>query len=95
MNAAAPTSDDLTHERFVADVARALGLPAEQLASVGDDPFEAGLDSLRTLTLLEGWRKRGAIVTFVELAERPSLQAWWRLLSERRDATRAPTQAAS
>jgi bifunctional isochorismate lyase / aryl carrier protein len=42
-----------------------------------------GLDSVRIMTLVERWRRSGAEVTFVELAERPTLADWWGLLSSR------------
>lgn len=42
-----------------------------------------GLDSIRIMSLAERWRRSGAEVTFVELAERPTLADWWALLSGR------------
>lgn len=42
-----------------------------------------GLDSIRIMSLAERWRRSGAEVTFVELAERPTLADWWALLSAR------------
>ncbi len=41
----------------------------------------AGLDSVRLMHLLECWRRAGASVNFVELAEQPAINNWWRLLS--------------
>lgn len=40
-----------------------------------------GLDSVRIMSLVERWRASGAEVSFVELAERPTLAHWRRLLS--------------
>jgi bifunctional isochorismate lyase / aryl carrier protein len=45
--------------------------------------FEIGLDSIRLITLLERWRAVGAEVTFLELAERPTLDDWLPLLTTR------------
>jgi bifunctional isochorismate lyase/aryl carrier protein len=45
--------------------------------------FECGLDSIRLLTLLERWRAAGVQVSFVELAERPTLAEWLALLASR------------
>jgi bifunctional isochorismate lyase/aryl carrier protein len=41
------------------------------------------LDSIRILTLVERWREAGVPVSFVELAESPTVAAWWTLLSAR------------
>ncbi|HEV2780404.1 MAG TPA: phosphopantetheine-binding protein [Actinophytocola sp.] len=63
-----------------ADVAEVLHLdevPADQ------NLFEIGLDSIRLMTLLERWRAVGAEVTFLELAERPTLDGWLPLLTTR------------
>ncbi|NUS57511.1 MAG: hypothetical protein HOV66_22040, partial [Streptomycetaceae bacterium] len=43
--------------------------------------IEHGLDSLRLMRLAGGWRRRGAEITFAELAERPSIAAWAGLLA--------------
>ncbi|MEK5040042.1 isochorismatase family protein [Sporosarcina sp. FSL K6-3457] len=40
-----------------------------------------GLDSVRIMTLVERWRRSGVEITFVELAEHPSLAHWWELIS--------------
>lgn len=48
-----------------------------------EDLLDRGLDSVRIMSLVEQWRRDGAEVTFVELAENPTLEEWWRLLSSR------------
>ncbi|TMV45532.1 isochorismatase [Paenibacillus mesophilus] len=48
-----------------------------------DNLIDHGLDSIRMMSLVERWRRVGADVSFVELAERPTLDAWWSLLSSR------------
>lgn len=63
-------------------IAGLLGVPAER---VGDetDLVALGLDSIRLMSLTEVWRSAGYAVTFAELAERPTLANWRRLLRER------------
>ncbi|MFP7232699.1 isochorismatase [Bacillus subtilis] len=48
-----------------------------------EDLLERGLDSVRIMTLVEQWRREGAEVTFVELAERPTIEEWQKLLTIR------------
>lgn len=40
-----------------------------------------GLDSIRIMILVERWRRSGVEITFVDMAERPTLADWWELLS--------------
>lgn len=75
----------LTPEVVRADVAELLHRdPGEAFDQ--EDLFEAGLDSIRLLTLLERWRAAGASVSFVELAEQPTLEGWLGLLTSRQPA---------
>ncbi|ATH93543.1 Isochorismatase [Bacillus glycinifermentans] len=46
-----------------------------------------GLDSVRMMSLTERWRRAGAEVTFVELAEEPTIENWWRLLSSSKETS--------
>ncbi len=48
-----------------------------------EDLLDRGLDSVRIMTLVEQWRREGAEVTFVELAERPTIEEWQKLLATR------------
>ncbi|MFD8132906.1 phosphopantetheine attachment domain protein [Streptomyces sp. RLB3-17] len=70
----------LTLEGFRADLAEFLYQRPDEV-DLEENPMDAGLDSLRIVTLLERWRETGAEVTFVELAERTSFAQWWQLLS--------------
>ncbi|MFD5756683.1 phosphopantetheine-binding protein [Streptomyces sp. NPDC127044] len=70
----------LTLEGFRADLAEFLYQQPDEV-DLEENPMDAGLDSLRIVTLLERWRETGSEVTFVELAERTSFAQWWQLLS--------------
>jgi bifunctional isochorismate lyase / aryl carrier protein len=75
-------TEPLTLDRVRADVAELL---YQDPADVDDaaDLLESGLDSVRILSLVERWRAAGAEISFIELAEAPTLAAWWALLSAR------------
>ncbi|MEU2736125.1 phosphopantetheine-binding protein [Streptomyces sp. NPDC007095] len=73
----------LTPDSFRSDLAECLFLRPDEV-DLEDSPLDAGLDSLRIVTLLERWQAAGADVSFVELAERTSFAQWWQLLAERR-----------
>jgi aryl carrier-like protein len=75
-------AEQLTPLDIRTDVARLLHRsPDEQFDT--ENLFECGLDSIRLLTLLERWRDAGVEVSFVELAEQPTLAAWLALLASR------------
>lgn len=76
----------LTLDGFRADLAEYLYLQPHEV-DLDDNPLDAGLDSLRIATLMEGWRSTGVDITFVELAECTSFAQWWQLLSARRGDT--------
>ncbi|TVL89698.1 phosphopantetheine-binding protein [Streptomyces sp. SAJ15] len=70
----------LTLEQLRADVADVLG---EEPADIPDDEnlVDYGLDSVRLMTLVERWRRdHGVTVDLADLAERPALEEWGRLL---------------
>ncbi|QWF14761.1 isochorismatase family protein [Lysobacter capsici] len=67
------------------ELALIMELPLEQI-DAQDNPFEAGLDSIRLMTLLERWSARGERIGLVELAERGSVSQWWELIESRRAA---------
>lgn len=62
------------------EVARLLQMPA---FDVGDDDvlFDLGLDSIRLMSLVERWKEAGAKLSFVALAQQPTLNQWWSLLN--------------
>ncbi|WP_175731033.1 isochorismatase family protein [Burkholderia ambifaria] len=64
---------------IAAQVARSLRIPAADLRE-HDNLVDCGLDSIRMMTLVEQWRAQGYDVTFVQLAEQPTLGAWTQVL---------------
>jgi aryl carrier-like protein len=65
-----------------ADVAELLYQSPDEVND-GTNLFESGLDSVRIISLVERWRQVGVEISFMELAERPTLAEWWELLSSR------------
>lgn len=83
-------SSGLSSHQVRADVAELLQV---SLMELGEDEnlLERGMDSIRLMSLVERWRNAGAEVTFVDLAERPTLTEWYALLG----ALTLPPPAAS
>lgn len=75
-------AEPLTPESIRAEVAELLHVSQETISDT-ENLFDLGLDSIRIMSLLERWRDAGAEVSFVELAERPTLGDWWALLATR------------
>jgi len=63
-----------------AEVAALLQMPASDLRA-DDNLLEMGLDSIRLMSLVERWRAIDERITFVALAEQPTLAHWAALLS--------------
>lgn len=76
---AARAGAPLSRQQIRADVLELL----QQEGAPGDDEnlLERGLDSIRLMSLVERWRNAGTEVTFVELAERPTLNDWYAMLT--------------
>nr|BFD94360.1 hypothetical protein KitaXyl93_57200 [Kitasatospora sp. Xyl93] len=73
------TGVGFTVERIRAEVADLLGEdPAE--IPLDENLVDWGLDSIRLMTLAARWQEAGAEVAFVQLAERPVIEAWAELL---------------
>lgn len=81
-NVSVPASGVLT-ERLVREQVAELLQEAPSTIGESDNLIDRGLDSVRLMSLVERWRRFGAEVAFVELAEHPTLKDWWRLLSLR------------
>ncbi|MEV6340118.1 amino acid adenylation domain-containing protein [Nocardia vinacea] len=76
-------------EEIRAAIAKQLDVPVETIAD-GDDLIQLGLDSIRTMKLAGGWRKRGLEINFAQLAAAPSVAEWARLLGVDESATAVP-----
>ncbi len=71
-----PTIPAMTRERMRADLARALRMAPGEIG--GEDGLDdLGLDSMRAMNLMMRWSEAGLRLDFAELAERPTLDAWW------------------
>ncbi len=62
-----------------AAVAAELGCPAADVAD-DHDLIQLGLNSIRMMALAGGWRKRGAGISFADLAASPTVDSWHGLL---------------
>src|SRR4051812_26991442 len=78
----AQATEPLSLDVIRAQTAELLG---EAPAAIGDDDnlLDRGLDSIRIMTLVEQWHRYGVEATVVELAEQPTVTAWWTLASSR------------
>ncbi|GAT67430.1 isochorismatase [Planomonospora sphaerica] len=69
-----------TAVRLRAEIAELLYVDPEEL-EFDENLMDAGLDSIRVMTLIERWRREGVELTFADLAEKPTVAAWAELLS--------------
>ena len=71
----------LSLDRVRSDVAEVL---AEEPGSFADDDnlIDRGLDSIRLMSLATRWREAGYEASYLELAQEPTVKAWWTLLAE-------------
>lgn len=75
------THEKLSLDQIRSDVSEVLGADQSELSDE-DDLIDLGLDSIRVMRLVEKWRAVGAETSFVELAETPTINGWYRLLRE-------------
>ncbi|MGE6379147.1 isochorismatase family protein [Peribacillus muralis] len=61
-------------------------LLGESPSDIGDneDLVDIGMDSIRMMSLVEILRGKGAEINFMQMAEKPTLAAWWELLSSQK-----------
>ncbi len=73
---------DLTpHQKVL--VAAELQIAPDELRN-DDSLLDWGLDSVRTMSFVERWRSHLPQLQFVQLAQAPTLTAWWNLLRTRK-----------
>ncbi|WP_336085073.1 phosphopantetheine-binding protein [Nocardia sp. SSK8] len=71
----------MTDEQVIGDVAAVLGVDPAELAT-DTDLLDAGLDSVRIMSLVEKWRSAGhEDIDFPTLAGDPVLGSWIELLA--------------
>lgn len=75
-----PGEEWISRDEIRATIAAQLGCPAADVADQ-DDLIALGLNSIRMMAMAGGWRKRGAAITFAELAASPTVDSWHVLLS--------------
>ncbi|HGY9585290.1 TPA: isochorismatase family protein [Vibrio harveyi] len=63
-------------------LAALLEVPADEMTPE-DSLLDFGLDSVRMMSLVGDWQQAGLDVSFMELAAKPSLQDWWRLIEKK------------
>lgn len=73
------TEGPLTRQRVLAEIADLLETDVDEL-DAQENLVDAGLDSIRIMSLVERWQAAGAKVGFVDLAENPTLHDWLAVL---------------
>ncbi|WP_406724088.1 amino acid adenylation domain-containing protein [Streptomyces sp. GD-15H] len=71
----------LSADGIRAEVAAKLGIPVTDIG-LDDDLVVLGLDSLGVMTLATAWQDAGVDVTFGDLIEEATVEAWARLISD-------------
>lgn len=73
----------LTLDGLRIQIANLLG---ESPSDIGDNEnlVDIGMDSIRLMSLVEILRGKGAEINFMQLAEKPTIAAWWELLSSQK-----------
>ncbi|MEV8533615.1 condensation domain-containing protein [Streptomyces sp. NPDC051211] len=81
--------DELSKDEVRRAVAAVLGADA---GSIPDSAnlIEHGMDSIRMMQLAGGWRRTGVAVTFRLLAQEPTVDAWYALLTAGRNSAAPP-----
>lgn len=73
------TAQGLTFQLVRKQVAELLNESSSDIDD-NEDLVDRGLDSIRIMSLVEKWRSTGSDITFMKLAERPTISTWWNLL---------------
>lgn len=76
------TDQPLTLDRLRADVAAMLDVDVSEVGA-GDNLMDLGLDSMRTMNLVQQWEDAGLPIEFPDLAETMTLEGLWAAVSER------------
>ncbi|MFD9355172.1 condensation domain-containing protein [Streptomyces sp. NPDC060031] len=74
------TLNDVSMDDVRRAAAEVLGVEAESIPDAAN-LIGHGMDSIRMMRLAGGWRRKGASVTFRQLAQEPTVEAWHALLT--------------
>lgn len=74
----------MTLDRDWLDARIAAMIDEGETPAPGESLIHYGLDSVRVMALVGALEERGVRVTFEELIETPTPDAWWTLVSSRR-----------
>ncbi|PZD95337.1 isochorismatase [Paenibacillus sambharensis] len=80
----ADTELPLTEESIRMQIAELLQIAPSEISNE-DNLLDLGLDSIRIMSLVESWRRAGIEITFVELAENPTIAYWCSLVCQARE----------
>lgn len=75
------SEDSSTYARIAQEVAALLEVEPDEIGAE-DSLFDWGLDSIRVMSLVERWRERGVEISFIDLAEQPTLLGFTQLYEE-------------
>lgn len=76
----------ITLEAMKKDIANILNMPTSEIES-HDNLIFHGLDSLRLMKLVEGWRAQGVDVLFEDLAEVTTVAEWFEIIQSQSTVT--------
>ncbi|SJN59724.1 Vibriobactin-specific isochorismatase [Vibrio ruber DSM 16370] len=79
INQSAQSAAAISLEMMQKDVAQILDLDIEDI-DVDENLMLLGLDSIRAMSLFEGWRKHGVNIAFAEIVKKVTLREWWHLI---------------
>ena len=87
-----PVFNSLSYQRLNEDI---LSLLSDVHGVSGtENLISLGLDSLKMMRLLSQWRRAGAQISFSEMVENPTLEAWWQIVRETGEfTTREPLRS--
>lgn len=72
----------MTFESLKATILALIDASEEDFDADGD-LIDFGLDSMQVFELVSKWQEEGIPVSFMDIAQEPTLNGWWRVLSAR------------
>lgn len=75
-----------TQTNFTIEQLRKLIEPyvSEPMNTISDNDYliDAGIDSITIMSIVEELRQQGILVTFIQLADNPSIKGWYGLIKK-------------